>query len=127
MNDEAVKRVRGAQPGNTNGLKHGFYSRSFHKAEAQDIEALEAQNASNTLEDEILLLKIVIRRVFDLACQQEDNLDTWLTALNTLGTAAARQAALFRAKKFVEGGNQNYVAQAIRQAIIEVNVELKCN
>jgi hypothetical protein len=32
------KRSRGAQPGNTNALKHGFYSKRFSQLELTDLE-----------------------------------------------------------------------------------------
>jgi hypothetical protein len=38
------KRPRGAQPGNSNAVKHGFYSRKFHPQELNDLDLLLAAN-----------------------------------------------------------------------------------
>ena len=50
-----VKKRRGAQPGNLNALKHGFYSRSFKELENSDLEAMLAQD----LESEIVNVAIL--------------------------------------------------------------------
>ena len=33
-------RKRGAQPGNTNALKHGFYARAYRSGELNDLDAM---------------------------------------------------------------------------------------
>jgi hypothetical protein len=58
-----ANRKRGAQPGNLNALKHGFYSRSFLDLENTDLEAMLAQD----LESEIAMLRVVVRRAFELS------------------------------------------------------------
>ena len=51
----------GAQPGNTNALKHGFYSRRFNKRELADLEIASIKS----LEDEISLLRLFSRRLVE--------------------------------------------------------------
>ena len=51
-------RKRGAQPGNTNALKHGFYTKNFSLAERRGLEATQ----EIVLADEIALLRVLIRR-----------------------------------------------------------------
>ena len=58
-----ANRKRGAQPGNLNALKHGFYSRNFLDLENTDLEAMLAQD----LESEIAMLRVVVRRAFELS------------------------------------------------------------
>jgi len=56
-------RRRGAQPGNTNRVKTGFYSKRFQGDELDDLE-LELREG---LTDEIALIRVMMRRVLDAA------------------------------------------------------------
>jgi len=56
-----MSRSRGGQPGNANAVKHGFYSRKFRDLESQDLETA----LRDGLGDEIALMRVMIRRVFD--------------------------------------------------------------
>lgn len=58
----ASPRKRGAQPSNTNALKHGFYSRFFNLAEIQAISKIDPSGLKN----EIDLIRIISRRIIDL-------------------------------------------------------------
>jgi hypothetical protein len=90
-------RSRGGQPANTNALKHGFYSKKFDKLELSDLEAI----TSNNLDDEIELLRVINRRVFDYANKKKQDLDTWVTLLIVQGKAATQLANLLRTQKFL--------------------------
>ncbi|MCE1253208.1 MAG: hypothetical protein LWX83_06615 [Anaerolineae bacterium] len=57
----AVKRSRGAQPGNINAIKQGFYAQHFNPEEISGLENIE----KFTLLDEIAMLRVLIRRVVD--------------------------------------------------------------
>ena len=57
-----MTRSRGAQPGNLNAVKHGFYSAHFHQA---DLAAFET-NTFTGLNDEIALLRLYIHRAVEL-------------------------------------------------------------
>lgn len=54
-----VKRRRGAQPGNLNALKHGFYSKQFEPAEIQDLETRLLEG----LQDEVAIIKANAMRI----------------------------------------------------------------
>lgn len=56
------KRAPGAQPGNSNALTHGFYSRRFKDIDKKDLDALNA-----TIESEIAGMRVSARRIFDYA------------------------------------------------------------
>ncbi len=58
-----AKRRRGAPPGNTNALKHGFYSRSFREIDCHDLDQVNFQG----LQDEITMLRVFIRRVTEIS------------------------------------------------------------
>ncbi len=59
----AARRRRGAPPGNTNALKHGFYSRAFREIDCHDLEQVTFQG----LQDEITMLRVFIRRVTEIS------------------------------------------------------------
>jgi len=113
------KRPRGAQPNNTNAVKHGFYSRQFHHIETEDLDVA----LLNGLDDEIALLRVIIRRVFEYTNAQDQNLETWSTALATLGAAATRLAHLLRTQKLLGGKDSEY-SSSLSQALTQVTKEL---
>ena len=55
---EQGRKKRGGQPGNTNAIKHGFYSKNFSLAERRGLKVTEGV----VLGDEISLLRVLIRR-----------------------------------------------------------------
>lgn len=94
---------RGAQPGNLNALKHGFYSRIFKKVEIEHLELFDEVN----LRDEIILMRIIINRIFNMS-QDIDSPETLSNLLNSLGMAAIRMASLMKTEKILnEGDNFN--------------------
>lgn len=84
---------------------------------------LDVIGENNNLQDEIMLLKVVIRRVWELASEEANDLETWSRSLNTLGMAISRQAGLARVQSMMSGGNTD-VVQALSQAIKEVTDEI---
>ncbi|NMC53936.1 MAG: hypothetical protein GYA48_09920 [Chloroflexi bacterium] len=96
----AAPRRRGGQPGNKNALKHGFYSPGFNPTEQEDLEALAGQV---DLSDEIAMMRVIMRRVFEQAGECAD-LGEWSAALGALGAAASRMAGLLRTQKILAGG-----------------------
>ena len=122
MNREKTnaKRKSGGQPGNWNAFKHGFYSRRFKPMEVSDLESLLADG----LDDEISLLRVIIRRVFEFANDNENqNLPTWTTALNTLGAAATRLGGLLRTQQMINGGSEDLLS-TLSQALGQVAHEI---
>jgi hypothetical protein len=110
---------RGAPKGNLNALKHGFYSRLFKPAETVDLP----DDFSSSLEHEITLLRVMIRRTKQLA-DGIDNLREATHVLDALGAAASRLSSLLRAQKSLNLG-QPGLADEISLAIQQVNAELR--
>ncbi len=110
---------RGAPKGNLNALKHGYYSRLFHSMESTDLENAPSGN----LENEIALLRVMIRRTMELA-DGIDDLREATRVLSALGAAAGRLAILLRAQKSLSTPNPG-VADEISIAIQQVNQELR--
>lgn len=114
----AAPRRRGGQPGNKNALKHGFYSPGFNPTEQEDLEALAGQV---DLSDEIAMMRVIMRRVFEQAGECAD-LGEWSAALGALGAAASRMAGLLRTQKILAGGGSD-VADALSEALKDVTNE----
>ena len=122
MNSEQnrAKRKPGGQPGNWNAFKHGFYSRRFKPMEVSDLETVLAEG----LDDEISLLRVIIRRVFEFANDNEQqDLSTWMVALNTLGAASTRLGGLLRTQQLISGGSEDLVS-TLSQALGQVAHEI---
>ena len=77
--------------GNQNTAKEGFYSRHFREAEVGELDA----SMSSGLVDEIAAIKVVMRRLFEAADEQEDNpedLANLLTLMSQTGVKLADDA-----------------------------------
>ena len=113
-------RKRGGQNGNWNAFKHGYYSKRFRPLEIQDLDTA----LGDGLEDEIALLRVIIRRVFEYANDDDkQTLDQWSRTLNTLGAASTRLAALIRTQQVVSGGGSS-VLDLLSEAIGGISHEL---
>ena len=114
MPAKKARKKRGAQPRNRNALKHGFYSAQFKEGEIKDLE----DNLRTGLQDEIAMMRVVTRRVVDLASKQKD-LEGMLNTLGALGLAAIRLAGLLKTQKLI-GGEDNTITDAINEALTDV-------
>ena len=116
-------RKRGGQPGNDNAVKHGFYSPRFTSAENLDLDAAAPVGVS----DEIALLRVGMRRLFELAQEGETapGAAEWAAVLDALGVAAVRISGLLRTQKLIEGG-QSKLSDALSTALSEVCGEIAC-
>lgn len=116
------KRPRGAQPGNTNAVKHGFYSRKFRPQELDDLDLL----LSGNLEDEIAMLRVIIRRVFELTNAEDCTLQTWTAGIETLGKACTRMAGMLRTQHLI-GSTATDALATLKAALTNVTAEWKLN
>ncbi|MEW5870716.1 MAG: hypothetical protein AB1894_15695 [Chloroflexota bacterium] len=114
-------RKPGAQPGNSNALKHGYYSRKFRTIDYNDLDVVQA-----TMESEIAAARVVARRMFDHVSQIEDAGDPMaaIQALAMLGTQLHKVAGLLRSYTILTGSDKQGSA-AITQAIESVLQEMK--
>lgn len=91
----------GAQPGNFNTLKHGFYSRRFQAAEVADLDLLTAQVGD--VDQEITMLRVAMRRVMSRLKEQTKKDGTFVieeqaALMEALSKGTASIASLTRAK-----------------------------
>ncbi len=99
-------------------LKHGFYSTRFHEGELTDLEAALADG----LDDEIAMLRVITRRLFDLASEDTDP-ERLARSVSTLGAAATRLAALMRTQSLIQGKGASSL-DVLSEALKEVSDEL---
>lgn len=115
-----ARRRRGAPPGNTNALKHGFYSRSFNQGDQQ----LLADIHFASLKDEITMLRVFIRRVTDLAAGVA-SLSEALSLLRVLSLASSSLTRLMTTEALFKTRYRRELARGeldedIRQALQEL-------
>ncbi len=110
-------RRRGAPQGNSNALKHGFYSRQFKKRDIVDLNASQFDG----LKDEITMLRVFIRRIADLG-KDLDDLHEAEHLLRVLCLASSSLNRLIKTQQLLFSG-EGEVASAIDQAILEMNKE----
>ena len=116
---------RGAPKGNTNALKHGFYSRQFHKTETDDLAALTEAGLSE-LASEIALLRVTISRALTQAGQAEHSSKPpdWISYLSAMGLAATRIATLLKTQKILEGDQAGVVQETLMRAFTDIAKEM---
>jgi hypothetical protein len=112
------KRGPGAPSGNTNAVKHGFYSKRYRVGEARDL-----QNCKYTgLQDEIDLLRVFMRRIVDNS-PQNATFPELIELMRILNLSASTITRLARTQKFLVG-ESNEVADALKQALEELSGEI---
>ena len=110
-------RPRGGAPfGNTNALKHGFYSRRFRKSEMDDLEA----TSFTGLRDEIAVLRVCIRRIVEWGASIQSFSDA-MTFLRVVSLATGSLSRLIRTQQAIGGSD---IEGVILQAITEAGQEL---
>jgi hypothetical protein len=115
------KRKPGAQPGNQNRLKHGFYARIFNRAETADLDEQHETHQKDWagLTGEIDMLRVVMRRVFEQANLEAADLDAWTLTVSILGQATTRLGYLLRTQQKLKQLNNDEVV-SLSKAISEV-------
>jgi hypothetical protein len=114
-----MARKPGAPLGNTNALKHGFYSKQFRASETRDLDAVQAD-----LDSEIAMLRVVMRRLLERTTETPpENLEQWSACLSTLSRASARLATLLRTNAILCGDSSS-VSAALSGVLSEVVSEL---
>jgi len=91
-------RKRGAQPGNANALKHGFYSRTYF---SQIIERIENDPCSD-LADEEALLRMLIFRAVKPAGERALSHAEHVIILRAVSLAVGRIIKIQRSRKSIE-------------------------
>ena len=105
------KRRRGAQPGNSNALRHGFYAKSFTDAEMGRLD----KDIEGEFVDEIALARTNAARLADLLKDYKNmSLDDFVSASNALNKYLDRIQSLSRAQRYMYR-NQTTLEQALAE------------
>jgi len=111
------RRRRGAQPGNTNSLKHGFYTRRMPPSDLSDLE----KHTFTGLREETSILRLFIRRVVELSGEVAD-LEQAVSLLRVLSLALLSLTRLLRTEQLL-GTDKNELMDALSIATMEVLTE----
>ena len=117
-------RRRGGQPGNTNAVKHGLYSRKF---DPEEVEALSGMQEG--LQDEIDLMRVMISRLLDYVrklSELEKSLkaEDYIALHNVMAKEAATVARLMQVNKALNDAQNVGIHAQLLEALEEVNASL---
>ncbi|MEN6571572.1 MAG: hypothetical protein ABFD24_07015 [Anaerolineaceae bacterium] len=110
-----TKRKKGAQPGNTNAVKYGFYTR---RLPARDVDGLDETTVAS-LKDEIEVMRIFSRKVAELGSDVDD-LDEAKDLLRVLSLSTSSINRLVRTNSRMPEPSQ---AELLQQALAELEQE----
>jgi len=112
------KRKRGGQPGNSNNLRHGFYSKSFTLAELRGLD----DDIKGEFTDEIALARINALHLAELLKDYKKiPLDDFVSASNALNNYLDRIQSLSRAQRVVFRTGTT-IEQALKE-LADIHVE----
>ena len=118
------RRKPGGQPGNTNAMKHGFYSKNFSLAERRGLQGIEGV----VLGDEIGLLRVLIRRFAEqVQASQGVCLNESAMHLAVISEAMLRLASLLRTDHMLGGDESSVLINQFNLALKEYADELALN
>lgn len=112
-------RHRGGQPGNSNALKHGFYTRRIKQSHLNGIESTDISG----LIEEIALIRVFTRRLVE-SCNTDADAYELADFLRILCLASSTISRVIRTQYLLASsgtGLDDEIAEAIRQ----VNAELR--
>src|SRR5574341_294497 len=110
-------RHPGGQPGNTNAIKHGFYSPRLH----QDQDGTLEDASFNDIRNEIALLRGSIRRAVEWSANIQSLPDA-LSFLRILALASASLSRLVRTQQAIASSN---IDQTLDKTISEIGKVLE--
>jgi hypothetical protein len=121
MPNHSFSRHPGAQLGNMNALKHGFYTRRIKK---RDLSGVEDTNIKG-LAEEIALIRIFTRRLVE-TCDPTADIYELAGILRTICLATSAITRIIKAQAFlVNDPNDFYrdIDEALRQVRIEMGID----
>jgi hypothetical protein len=115
------RRKPGGQPGNSNALKHGFYTKNYSLAERRGLQAAEGV----VLGDEIGLLRVLIGRFAEqIQASQDVALNESAQHLAVISEAMLRLASLLRTDHMLGGAESSTFITQLSLAIKEITEEM---
>lgn len=101
-----------APKGNLNALKHGFYSRYYKQVETDDIALTK-----DSLDDEIIMLRVLIRRALQLLDDAE--IEDQSQIINAVSLGVSRLGNTMH-MNLVLSGKASDIGAALMQALTEL-------
>jgi hypothetical protein len=100
--------------------RKGFYAQQMKALELHDLDTA----LTTGLQDEIAMLRVLARRMFEYANAAEpEDVKEWAALVGALGTVSTRIAVLLRAEKSLAGGEANPIAAALSEALVSIRKE----
>lgn len=118
---DSTKRKPGAQPGNSNSLQHGFYSRHFRLREKRDLDSTSVLN----LRDEIAVFRVHIRRLAEMG-SQITTLAEEMDFMRVLSLSFFSLSRVVKIQHFVTNGRSEF-DDALEEAIALAKYQIKNN
>lgn len=115
-------KKKGAQPGNINAMRSGFYSRRYTPLELSDLET-DLGDLGVGLSSEIVDLKIHIRRMMEMADAKDTSTSDKIGSLDALGSSYIRLASLIRTNDALKN-RTNDILTVLNGVLTEVLDEL---
>ena len=106
-------------PGNTNA--QDFYSEHFTRGEMADLD----RALGDSLRGEIGMLRVVMRRFFACAAQQDDDVKALAEALRALGLSCTRLAKLIQTERQLQDQRGDELGEALTRSLAVVLEELR--
>jgi hypothetical protein len=98
----------------------GFYVEHFTRAELADLD----RALNDSLQGEIGMLRVVMRRFFERAAQEADDLQALAEVLRVLGMSCARLARLVTIELRLHDKRADELGEALSQSLAAVLEEL---
>ena len=108
-----------AQPHDHNPA--GFYNQSLTRAELADLD----RALGDSLRGEIGMLRVVMRRFFERAAQEVDDVHALADALRVLGLSCTRLAKVIQAERQLQEPRADALGEALTRSMAAVLEELR--
>ena len=99
----------------------GFYSGHFTRAELADLD----RALGDSLRGEIGMLRVVMRRFFERAAQEVDDVHALADALRVLGLSCTRLAKVIQAERQLQEPRADALGEALTRSMAAVLEELR--
>lgn len=102
------------------GNEAGFYVEYFTKAELADLD----RALGESLRGEIDMLRVVMRRFFERAAEEADDLDRMIDALRVLGLSVTRLAKVIQTEHGLQDKRVDELGDSLTRAMAAVLEEM---
>ena len=102
------------------GNEAGYYVEHFTKAELADLD----QALGQSLQGEIGMLRVVMRRFFERAANEAEDLDRLMDALRVLGLSVTRLAKVIQTEHSLQDQRADELGESLTRAMAAVLEEM---